>query len=69
MASPYGHMFYIGLYWEKHEKMLSETTKLGALILGMEHQRSHVLHRLVLGKHEQLFLSENIRPRALLFCM
>ena len=36
IAHPWGHMFYIGLYKEKHEKMfLSETIKLRALIFGM----------------------------------
>ena len=31
-------MFYIGLYWEKHEKIFfSETTRPRALIFGMKH--------------------------------
>ena len=30
---------------------------------------SHNLHRPILGKHEQIFLSETIRPRALIFSM
>ena len=35
MAHPGGHMFYIGLYREKHEKIfLSETIGLRALIFG-----------------------------------
>ena len=38
MAPPRGHMFYIGLYREKHEKIfLSETTRFRALIFGMLH--------------------------------
>ena len=33
---PKGHMFYIGLYREKHEEIfLSETIRLRALIFGM----------------------------------
>ena len=32
-----GHMFYIGLYREKHEKIFSETTRHRALIFGMWH--------------------------------
>ena len=36
MAPPQGHMFYIGLYMEQHEKIfLSETTRPRALIFGM----------------------------------
>ena len=35
MATPQGHMFYIVLYREKHENILSETTRPGALIFGM----------------------------------
>ena len=35
---PRGHMFYIGLYREKHEKkFLSETIRLRALIFSMKH--------------------------------
>ena len=30
---------------------------------------SQVLHRLLLGKHEKIFLSETTRPRALIFGM
>ena len=30
-------MFYIGLYWEKHEKILSETASPRALIFGLKH--------------------------------
>ena len=30
---------------------------------------SHVLHRLIRGKHEKIFLSETIRPRAIIFGM
>ena len=38
MVPPGGHMFYIGFYREKHEKIfLSETTRPRALILGMKH--------------------------------
>ena len=38
MAPTHGQMFYIGLYWEKHEKIfLSETTMPRALIFGMKH--------------------------------
>ena len=38
MAHPGGHMFYIGLYRGKHEKIfLSETIRLRALIFGMQH--------------------------------
>ena len=38
MARPGGHMFYIGLYREKHEKIfLSETTRPRALIFGMKY--------------------------------
>ena len=38
MAPPLGHMFYIGLYREKDEKIfLSETTMPRALIFGMKH--------------------------------
>ena len=36
MARPGGHMFYIGLYREQHEKIiLSEATRPRALIFGM----------------------------------
>ena len=35
MAQPRGHMFYIGFYSEKYEKILSETTRTRALIFGM----------------------------------
>ena len=36
MAAPGGHMFYIGLYGENHEKIfLLEATRLRALIFGM----------------------------------
>ena len=36
MASPLGHMVYIGLYREKHEQVfLSETAMPRALIFGM----------------------------------
>ena len=35
---PGGHMFYIGLYREQHEKIfLSEITRHRALIVGMKH--------------------------------
>ena len=35
MAPPRGHIFYIGLYREKHRKIfLSETIRLRALIFG-----------------------------------
>ena len=38
MAPPRGHMFYIGLYREKHETIfLSETTRPRALIFGKKH--------------------------------
>ena len=38
MAPPQGHMLYIGLYREKHEKIfLSETTRPRAMIFGMKH--------------------------------
>ena len=38
MASPQCHMFYIGLYREKHEtNFLSETTRPRALNFGMKH--------------------------------
>ena len=38
MAPPGGHMFYIGLYREKHEKtFLSETKRPRAMIFGMKH--------------------------------
>ena len=37
MAPPRGHMVYIGLYREKHEKILSETTRPRALMFGMKH--------------------------------
>ena len=38
MALPQGHMFYIGLYWEKPAKIfLSETTWPMALIFCMKH--------------------------------
>ena len=38
MAPPRDHMFYIGFYREKQEKIfLSESTRLTALIFGMEH--------------------------------
>ena len=38
MAPPRGHMFYIGLYREKYEKLfLSETTRPRTLIFGMKH--------------------------------
>ena len=30
---------------------------------------SHVLHRLIMGKHEKIFLSETTSPRALIFGM
>ena len=36
MASPLGHMFYIGLYIEKHEQiLLSETISPRAFIIVM----------------------------------
>ena len=38
MACPGGHMFYIGLYREKHENIFSsETTRPRALIFGMKY--------------------------------
>ena len=38
MTPPRGHMLYIDLYREKHEKIfLSETTRPRALIFGMKH--------------------------------
>ena len=38
MAPPRGHMFYIGLYSEKPEKIfLSETIRHRVLIFGMKH--------------------------------
>ena len=38
MAPSRGHMFYIGLYREKHEKIfLSETTRPRALKIGIKH--------------------------------
>ena len=38
MAPLWGHMFYIGLFKEKHEHIfLSETTRPRALMFGMEH--------------------------------
>ena len=35
MASPGGHMFYIGFFRDKHEKILSETIWPRALIFGV----------------------------------
>ena len=35
MAQPQGHMFYIGLYREQHENILSETTRPRGLFFGM----------------------------------
>ena len=38
MAPPWGHMFYIGLYREKHETIFSsETTRPRAFIFDMKH--------------------------------
>ena len=38
MAPLWGHMFYIGLYREYHEKIfLSDTTRHRALIFGIKH--------------------------------
>ena len=37
MAPPWGHMFYIGLYREKHEKILFKTTRPRALISDVKH--------------------------------
>ena len=38
MAQPQGHVFYIGIYREKYEKIfLSETIRPKALIFGMKH--------------------------------
>ena len=38
MAWPWGHMFNIGLYRGKHEKIvLSDATRPRALIFGMKH--------------------------------
>ena len=38
IAPPLGHMFYIGIYREKHETIfLSEITMPRALIFGMKH--------------------------------
>ena len=38
MALPRGHMYYIGLYKEKHEKIfLSKTTRPRAFMFGMKH--------------------------------
>ena len=85
-------MFYIGLYWEQHEKILSESTRPKALIFGMKpHLAGGLLpslfkldpwgqkwpcardHMLYLGlyreKHKKIFLSETLRPRALIFGM
>ena len=53
MASPWVHMFYIGLYREKHELILFHMFYIG-------------LYR---EKHETIFLSETKMPRALIFGM
>ena len=43
--APRGHMFYIGLYREKHGKIfLSETIRLRALIFGMKHHLVDLYH-------------------------
>ena len=82
MARPVGHMFYIVLYREKHEKIfLSETKRPRALIFGMKHHIVNIYqvcsnyipgtkngHTLVVGFH-RIFLSEIIWPRALIFSM
>ena len=66
MARPGGHMIYIGLYREKHDKIfLSKTTKLEALIFGIKHHHvnlyqvcsNYILHK---EKHEKVFLSETL---------
>ena len=89
MARPGGHMFYIGLYGENHEKIfLSETTRHRALSFGTKHHLvnlyqvcsnyihgtkngptpgSYVYIDLYREKHEEIFLSETIWPRALIF--
>ena len=76
-----GHMLYIGLYREKHEKIfLSEITRPRAILFGMKHYLVVFYpvcysggHMLYIGlnreKHEKIFLSETIRPRAMIFGM
>ena len=80
MAASWGHLFYVGLYREN----MKEYSCHRALVFGVSHnlvnlyqvfpklapsQGSHVLHRLIEGKHEKLFLSETERPRVLIFVM
>ena len=36
-VKPRGHMFYIGLYRQTHQQLLSETTRPRALVFGMKH--------------------------------
>ena len=83
-----GHMFYIGLYREQHEKIfLSETTRHKSLEIWYKASSGEPLpslfkldpwgqkwphpgcHMLYIGlnreKHEKIFLSETIRPRAI----
>ena len=65
-------MFYIDLYWEHIKNdFLSETTmpSLDIWYVATPHQGSHVYHWLIYGKHEKIFLTEIIRPRALIFGM
>ena len=53
MAQPRGHMFYVGLLRENHEKIfLSETIRPIALIFGMKHHLVDLYptHRLIKGK-------------------
>ena len=85
---PGDHMFYIGLYKEKHEKIfLSETTGPRALSLDIWYVaspsgRSNYGPGAKIGpvagvtfyiglyrKTQKIFLSETIRPRALIFGM
>ena len=67
---PRGHMFYMGLYRENMKRiLLSETTRLKALVFGMQHHLvdlykvdlnyapgGHIFHRLIQGKHEKLLV-------------
>ena len=79
MAPPGGHILYIGLYREKHEKIfLSETTRPRAMIFGMKHQLVDYapgakngpalgvtyFTLAYLGKTLKIFLSESIRLSA-----
>ena len=56
-------MFYIVLYREKHENILSETTRPGALIFGMSHHLVNLCQ--VCSIH--MLGAKMARPRGLMY--